>query len=269
MLKTMPIFARAKRVIRTSTRILRDEGIIGLSSAVRQRLLLRSQINAHGRAHSVVLDGCIFSLKRLPETPMTLQLLRKNYEEFERRAVLQYARPESPVIELGACIGVVACITNRALKGARPHVVVEANPLAIPLIEENRSLNQCDFEIVNAAIAYGQQTVTFTPSLELWGNSLNQSHSTDPVTVSTIGLGDVVSKKGIDAFTLICDIEGHEYDLVQHEADVLRHAETIILETHAWAIGEAKNLELLSKLHDIGFRKIDEEASVVVLRRSA
>jgi FkbM family methyltransferase len=269
MLNTMPILPTVKRVIRTSTRILHDEGISGLSSAVRQRLLLKNQINAFGRTHSVALDGCTFSLKRLPESQTKLHLLQNKYEEFERRAVLQYAPPEIPVIELGACIGVVACITNRALKSARPHVVVEASPLAIPLIEENRSLNQCDFEIVNAAIAYGQQTVTFTPSLELLGNSLNQSNTTDPVTVNTIRLDDIVTRKKIESFTLICDIEGHEYDLVQHEADVLKHAEIIILETHAWAIGETKNLELLGRLHDIGFRKIDEESSVLVLRRSA
>ena len=258
-----------KRMLRTSTRLLRDEGVGGVVSAVRQRAQLKRHLDAEGRADSVVLDGCVFSLKGLPESPMTLQLLRKEYEEFERRAVLQYARPESPVVELGGCIGVVACIANRALKGARSHVVVEANPLAIPLIEENRSLNQCDFEIVNAAIAYGRPTVTFTPSLEFWGNSLDQNESTTPVTVNTIRLGDIVRQKKMDSFTLICDIEGYEYDLVQHEADVLQHAETIILETHVRTIGEAKNSEMLGKLENIGFRKIDEKSSVVVLRRSA
>ena len=162
----------------------------------------------------------------------------------------------------------MACITNRVLKGRRSHVVVEANPLAVPLIEENRTLNQCDFEIVNAAIAYGRETVTFTPALEFWGNSLEQKEGTEPVTVKTIRLGDIVEQKKMRSFTLICDIEGYEYDLVQHEADVLKHAETIILETHARMIGEAKNLELLSKLDEIGFEKIDEDASVIVLRRS-
>ncbi len=89
-----------------------------------------------------------------------------------------------------------------------------------------------------------------------------------PVTVKTIRLGDIVRQRTIDSFTLICDIEGYEYDLVQHEADVLKSAETIILETHVRINGEAKNSEMLGKLESIGFRKIDEESSVVVLRRS-
>lgn len=221
------------------------------------------------RAKYVRLDGCKFNLNSVPNPAVKVLLANKEYEAFERRAVRQYVRPESPVVELGGCLGVVACITNLALKGRKLHVVVEANPLVIPLIEANRALNRCDFEILNAAIAYGQPSVTFSPSFDLPSNSLRQETGADLVTVNTISLREIVRLRKMISFTLICDIEGHEYDLVQHEADVLRNAETIILETHARMIGEAKNAELLGKLKEIGFEKIDEEATVVVLKRSA
>jgi FkbM family methyltransferase len=265
----MSIPAAMRRVLRTSIVILRNEGIPGLRSAIRQRAEVKSQIAAADRADFVTLDGCTFSLIPLGDTPMKLELLRKEYEKFERHAVLQYVRPECPVIELGACIGVVACVTNRMLQGARSHIVVEASPLVIPLMEENRILNHCDFEILNAAIAYDRQTVTFTPLLDFWGNSLRQETGSEPVTVPTITLNEIVSRRNLTSFTLICDIEGHEYELVQREADILKHAEMIILETHARMIGEAKNSELLETLIQIGFEKIDEDATVVVLRRSA
>ena len=61
-------------------------------------------------------------------------------------------------------MGVVACVTNRLLKNRTAHVVVEANPLVIPQLELNRTLNRCQFEIVNRAIAYGMESVTFRPS---------------------------------------------------------------------------------------------------------
>ncbi len=249
------------RVLGTTSRILHDEGVSGLSLAVREWAAVRAKY--------VNLGGCTFNLKKISDTGMKIALIRKEYEGFERRAVLQYTRPECPVIELGGCIGVVACITNRALKGGRSHVVVEANPLVIPLLQENRDLNHCDFEILNAAIAYDQPSVTFYPSLAFPSNSLRYDREADPVTVNTSSLGKIVSQRQINSFTLICDIEGHEYELVQHEADVLKRAETIILETHARMIGETKNSELLGKLEEIGFEKIDEEATVVVLRRSA
>jgi hypothetical protein len=109
----------------------------------------------------------------------------------------------------------------------------------------------------------------FSPAFDTPSNSLRENNGSDLVTVNTVVLGDIIRQRNIDSFTLICDIEGHEYDLVQNEADVLMHAEIIILETHARMIGEAKNSELLGKLEEIGFKKIDEEATVVVLRRSA
>ena len=250
-----------KRVFGTASRILRDEGINGLTIAVRQWLAVRSKY--------VEMDGCTFVLRQISNTTVKIQLIKKAYEGFERRAVRQYVRPDSPVVELGGCLGVVACITNRALRRGTSHVVVEANPRVIPLIEENRSLNRCNFELLNTALAYGQTTVTFCPSFDMPSNSLRERSGADLVTVKATSLGDIVSRRKINSFTLICDIEGHEYDLVQHEADVLKHAEIIILETHARMIGEAKNAELLAKLKEIGFEKIDEEATVVVLKRSA
>jgi FkbM family methyltransferase len=249
-----------KRKCRTAARILRDRGAIGFLSAVREWVAIRSD--------HVKLDGCTFTLK-ISDDDIKLRLVRKQYEEFERRAVQQHIRPEFSVVELGSCIGVVACVTNRVLQKGKVHVVVEANPWTIPVIEANRALNHSDFEILNAAIAYDRPSVTFCPSMSLDSNSLRNESGSDPVTVDTVTLRDIITQREIGPFALICDIEGHEYDLVQHEADVLRLAEIIILETHARFIGEAKNSELLAKLKEIGFEKIDEQATVLVLKRSA
>ncbi|MDR5727218.1 MAG: FkbM family methyltransferase [Terriglobia bacterium] len=259
ILKTM--LSTIKRVFGTASRILRDEGVDGLTLAVREWLAVRPKY--------VELDGCTFVLRQIPNTAVKLLLTKKEYEGFERRAVREYVRRSAPIVELGGCLGVVACITNRALEKGTSHVVVEANPRVISLIEENRTLNGCNFELLNAAIAYGQPTVTFCPSFDMPSNSLRENNGADLVTVNTVGLGDIIRQRNIDSFTLICDIEGHEYDLVQNESEVLKHAEIIILETHARMIGEAKNAELLDKLREIGFEKIDEEATVVVLKRPA
>ncbi|MES2219510.1 MAG: FkbM family methyltransferase [Acidobacteriota bacterium] len=248
-----------RRLFRSASRILRNQGIGGLLLAVREWLAVRQKY--------IKLNGCTFVLRALPNPAVTRALVRREYEEFERRAVRQYVRPNLPVVELGGCFGVVACITNRKLDRGTLHVVVEANPRVISFIEKNRSLNRCNFELLNAAIAYGQPTVTFCPSFDMPSNSLRENHGADAVTVNTISLGEIVRQRDIDSFTLICDIEGHEYDLVQNEADAIQRAEIIILETHARMIGDAKNSELLARLEEIGFKEIDEEATVVVLQR--
>jgi FkbM family methyltransferase len=204
---------------------------------------------------------------------MKVSLLKHKYKRFERHAVLQYIRQELPVVELGACIGVVSCITNRILKNPASHVVVEANPHVIPILENNRNGNHSKFEIQNRAVAYGLESVTFSPASDFRGTSLRQDapHSSEipSVTVATTGLGAIVTPKGYDRFTLICDIEGHEYELVERESQIIERVDTLILETHARLIGETKHSQMMGKLAELGFRTIDEDSYVVVMRGPA
>jgi FkbM family methyltransferase len=144
---------------------------------------------------------------------------------------------------------------------------VEANPLAIPHLELNRKLNHCKFEIVNRAIAYGVDSVTFRPSSSLCGNSITADGDLPPVTVETVQLGELVRTRDFRRFNLVCDIEGLEYDLVCQESEVLKMADTIIMETHARYFGEDKLRFMMSKLQDLGFNLVEETGFVVVLRK--
>ncbi len=256
-----------KRRLVTLFRVFREGGVVAATTLLWQRIDLHLRLLASRGIESVTLDGCTFNLKQIPNSPMKLVLLGGEYESFERRAVLQYVDPAQPVIELGGCIGVVACITNRLLKDAKSHVVVEANPEVVPLLEESKLSNQCEFEVVNAAITYDQPFATFSPSRDLWSNSISQKDRGTIVTVPATRLHDIVKSRNFNSFTLICDIEGHEYDLVLNEADVLQRADTIILETHARIIGEAKTAQMLDRLKEIGFRMIDQESIVIVMKR--
>jgi FkbM family methyltransferase len=170
------------------------------------------------------------------------------------------------VVELGGCIGVVACITNRLLTDPKAHIVIEANPSVVPLLEENRVLNHCKFEVVNAAIAYGIESIAFTPARDWWVNSLRQERKGEAkVVVSTTSLRALIDRHKFDSFTLICDIEGHEFDLISNEEDTIRQATTIILETHPHIIGEAKTMHLLARIRELGFRIVDQGANVFVM----
>lgn len=257
-----------KRILGTVKYLIRENGVRGAFSAIRDRIRLERQLLPFRKVKAVTLDGCTFDVTRLPNFSIKVALLNKTYEDFERRTVLQYARPELPVVELGACIGVVACITNKLLRNPKKHVVVEANPNVLSHLNDNRAANGCQFEVLNAAISYGQKSVTFTPSADFWGSSLEQKNGREQVTVETIRLGDIISSRNFESFTLICDIEGHEYGLMSHEADVLAKADTIILETHARMIGEPKTLEMLNSLKQLGFRTVNQDSCVYVLKRS-
>lgn len=249
-------------------RLFRKEGIRAGGKIAYRIAKLRFEIFARGRNKVVSLDGCHFPLRKLPNTIQKLELLRGVYELPERSAVRRYIQPEWAVIELGGCIGVVACITNKLLNNPEAHIVLEANPLVIPHLERNREANVCSFTITNAALAYERETVTFSPWTEYQGNSLYVDGGKPAVTVAATYLGKILDQAQFKKFAVICDIEGQEYQLIMEEADILGKAELIILELHPHLIGEEKASTVLSKLENLNFKVIERSGSVVVLGKT-
>jgi hypothetical protein len=155
------------RRIAKAKQLLQTEGVRAVVREVSSSLWLRLRLKAQAHKKSAELDGCTFSLQNIPESFTKLFLLDGRYELPERRAVQRHLRRDLPVIELGGSLGVVACITNKLLTDPTAHVVVEANPHAIPQLRLNKALNHCGFEIVNSALAYDLDAVTFRPTVDL------------------------------------------------------------------------------------------------------
>jgi FkbM family methyltransferase len=252
-----------KNKVSTAYRLLREGGIKNLYDYS----WLRLQVWAKGRKSEVRLDTCVFNLAGITDDSTRVELMTNRYESAERHAVARYLKRDLPVVELGGSMGVVACVTNKLLIDPTSHVVVEANPMAIPQLELNRKLNGREFEIVSRAIAYGVDSITFRPSTGLAGSSITRDGDQSPVTVNTVSLADLVHDRGFKRFNLVCDIEGLEYDLVCQESDVLKNADTIIMETHARYIGEEKFRVMMTKLQELGFKVVDEIGFVVVLQQ--
>jgi FkbM family methyltransferase len=249
-------------------RLIKKVGITTFAGTIYYRLSVKLKILSHGRSRIVSIDGCQFGLHALPDTEMKLELLAGDYEGPERRAACRFIDPAWPVVELGACIGVVACVTNKLLANPKAHVVLEASPNAIPHLQANRDANCCSFRIVNKALAYGVTTVTFVPQDDYWRNHMDHDGGHPPVTVMATQLRQLLAEEQFEKFALICDIEGREYELVMQESDALTKAELIVMEVHPYMIGEEKIQTLLARLHDLGFKMIEKSKLVVVMSRS-
>lgn len=247
-----------KKKVNTARKLLREGGFRAIANY--------GKIKLKARKSSIRLDNSRFGLDGIDDEAK-MAMLTNGYELQERLAITRYLRRDLPVVELGGSIGVVACLTNKLLKDRKAHVVVEANPFAIPHLERNKQRNRCAFEIVNRAIAYRTDTVTFRPSSKMCGNSITSEGDQPPVTVPTVQLGELVRSHGFERFTLVCDIEGLECDLVANEADVLRNADTIIMETHARLMGARRNDSMMERLQELGFTMLEETGFVVVLRQ--
>ena len=215
----------------------------------------------------VRVDGCKFSIdrERVPANVVDL-LLSDLYEEPERQALKKFLDPELPVIELGACIGVVSCLTNRRLRQPEKHVVVEANPALLPLIEQNRVRNDCRFKVVHAAVSHGAETITFNVDDNILASGVHGGEQ--GVVVSTVTLERLLNDHGFERATLICDIEGAELQLVEHELKTLgQRVATIIMELHDRMVGEEPTRQMLTSLESAGFKIVSRDGDVVVLQK--
>jgi len=219
------------------------------------------------RGDMIKIDGCSFSVRNPAiTTDVKSRFLFGRYEKPERQALKKFLDPELPVVEFGAAIGVIACLTNKRLSDPKKHVVVEANPDLLPLLEENRERNDCQFTILHRAVAHGCEQVTFNQCENYLGSSV-QAAAARTISVPATTLLEVMNGFGFERCSLVCDIEGGEGDLVRYEAETLaRKVKTLIIEVHPWALGEAATRNMLTELERIGFHSVRKESATYVFQ---
>lgn len=181
-------------------------------------------------------DGCEFEIPR-QLTPLGYRacFLGNSYENEERELIRSFIRPEDSVLEAGACLGIVSCVTNKLLRDQTRHVVVEGNPLCIPAIHRNRQINQCGFLVENCAIS-NQRDVTFYlhPIYIVGGTAMRETNR--PVRIPGKTLTELHARYGPFS-ALVIDIEGAEREAFETAREMLKSCRVVIVELHDWAIG--------------------------------
>ena len=216
----------------------------------------------------VRIDGCRFGLEHEVITPALEHLLLTGKHEAPERALIRrHLNPDLPLVELGGAIGVVSCIANAILRDPSRHVVVEANPALLPVLEANRRRNGSGFSIVHRALAYGAPAVSFSVAADVLASSARVTGS-DSVTVPATTLRDLLRQHRFSRCNLVCDIEGTELDLVREEAGVLATAvEVLIMEVHDRIVGVGPCAEMLRSLERLGFERVGQAWDTVAMRR--
>jgi FkbM family methyltransferase len=192
------------------------------------------------------LDGCEFEIPRdLTGREDRGRMLTKNEPE-ERELVRKFIRPDDGVLEIGACLGIVSCVTNKMLRDNTRHVVVEGNPFCIPAIFRNREINHCGFLVENCALS-SQRDVTFyfhpwyvmggTTQSVMGGDIPSQGNRSVRVPGRT--LAELDARYGPFS-ALVMDIEGAEFDALEPAGEILKKYRLVIIEFHEWAIGAEK-----------------------------
>ncbi len=198
---------------------------------------------------------------------MRTRLWRGTYERSERALLQRWLDSQAPVVELGGGIGVVSTLVNCRLNNPTRHVVVEANPGLLPILDRQRQLNGASFTVEYAAIDYSGAATT---TLNISDGFLAARVGSDGpgIQVVTTTLKRVFERHPWTGVTLICDIEGVETDLVEHEGEVIeRHCRTLVIEVHPEFRTDEARARMVEALQRRGFRPVDRLRKVHVYSR--
>lgn len=198
--------------------------------------------------------------------------LNKPYESEEAEFVKRFLPPDQDVIELGGCYGVISALVREMLLDESKLIVVEANRSLIEICENNasRMRTKSETHVVNAAVAYNNSQPVYFHEGSNPHNSSISSNERAGVEIQAITLGSIVKHYAVSSFTLICDIEGHELDLVKYESNELAKASVIIIETHPhlYPLGLQDQSLLISDIKQIGFDLVEIKSDVCVFEKS-
>ncbi len=195
------------------------------------------------------------------------QLALSKYEAKERYCVKKYLSPNSKVLELGGCMGVVACTINRVLENPTQHVVIEANSQIIPCLKDNANLNNCKFKIKNCIIS-NEKVHDFYVSQELLSSS-TITKTKNKIRVTGASVKDIEQEFDIKFDTLVMDIEGGEYYFIKENKDWISTLSTIIMEVELdnknVPIYQIEECEFILK--NIGFSFVYRKGQMWVLKK--
>lgn len=193
--------------------------------------------------------------------------LGDGYECHERILISRLVLPDDRVIELGACLGVVSCLTNKLLADRSKHVVVEANPLCLRSLYRNRELNRAAFLIEHCAVDSRPEVTFYLHPRFIVGGSL-QRPSNLPVLLPAKSLRQLDRERGPFS-VLIIDIEGSEREVFENSTDLLKRYRLVIVELHDSDIGADGVERCRQILRDCGLELVDRSGTVEAWRRKA
>lgn len=244
--------------------------------ALRQRIKalpydLRERLNGP----RFTVDGTVFTIP--PHSPLAARkaLRRGTYELPERNMIGKWLPRDLPVIELGGSYGIVSHNIRRHIAPTANLVIVEANPVLLPTCTANVALagSPDTTRVIGAALAYGALTVRFFVTDGIHTSHLSTGTPTAAgreIEVPATSLASLIADNAITGdFSLVCDIEGAEYDLLLHDSAILARCAVIVMEIHPDAfIDRGSSVTAFCQmLTAAGFAIVDHQAQVIVARR--
>ena len=204
-------------------------------------------------------DGLTFEVpKDLTSRSFRSRFLFDIYEQEERALIRAHMPADVTVLELGACLGVVSCITNRLLRQPERHVVVDANPRVGEWIERNRRRNGADFAIEEGLVSRSSDGTFFLHDLVVGGSA--DRVTSVRVTAPVLTIEELEERHALTFDALVMDIEGGELVFVRENPDLFRRLRFACIEMHEFVLGDDGVAECESLLRAAGLERVGGDA---------
>jgi FkbM family methyltransferase len=202
-----------------------------------------------------------FKSSKKPET-IGQRMKLGQWESEEVTILTKYLHENDKVIELGACVGFLGVVVNDKIKNKESHMLIEANPEMIPVIEENKKLNGSKFKIEHCIIGNPEDGERdFRISNFILGSSVfNKGGKIVKVPVKDI------SEYSNDYNFLIVDIEGGEYELIKNNINEIMKFDKLLIEFHPFYGFSNHDIQnSLTILKKSGFTIVEKKAHVYMM----
>ena len=127
----------------------------------------------------------------------------KNVEAYDQYLANKYILKNDVVLELGARYGSASCVINSKLDNKYNQVVVEPDMRVWDVLEKNKKMNNCGFNIVNGFISNKKLGLT-----NLDANYGTTCVETDNTDIPSYTLSEIEEKYNLKFNALVADCEG-------------------------------------------------------------
>lgn len=157
------------------------------------------------------------------------------YETKEIRFIDQYFKGVSDVVELGSGQGIVSAHLLSRMKEDKMIVLVEADLRLIEVLKKNIKQyqnNNIRTALYNKAVSYYSNEVALEFTGVYTGTTVKEVTRESKCIVQAITLNEIVSDHQLKDYTLVCDIEGVEIDIIMNDGSCLEKCREIFIEFH-------------------------------------
>lgn len=213
--------------------------------AVQQKAVW-AHLGHHGGGYT--FQGRPIHLPRGTELSLRYAIVSDGYESSKRELIKQYMQSNLPVIELGGGLGLVSGFISEQLDIEVNHVIVEADPAfmdscRVNAITERRASKT---HVVQKAVAY------------------------DTSGAAACKLADLrLQIDDNEGYTLVCDIQGAEFDMIEQDKEALETCKLAIIEVHpdAFESHGCSLSEFLALVREAGFQQVDHVENIYAFAR--